>query len=236
MWHAANRRFPDAEIDGIHPRDRLDPMIGVQPRGKASDEVKYLFSSDFNRLPERVLRIIRRFIIANNYARVNDRSHRSLSLWNSLLVRLDVHDQDLTTSQKKKLGTIHGKIKRSLAAQAYNWKAKKLCRYSSKDKSRLVFLKEMKQIPHRTWEGQMCDEFSANTPNELDGSTEADSGTEAGSEDELNREKKVTSRKMILRSTAAEGQKNLEKTGTERFQNLFGFVIQISLTNSFSPT
>ena len=49
----------------------------------------------------------------------------------------------------------------------------------------MIFPKEVKQLPHRTWESQICDEFSSNTSDGLDEFTEADFDTEAGSEDEL---------------------------------------------------
>jgi len=89
-------------IPGLDQHDMLDRTIGIKPRDKRSNELQTILSPEWQNkigkqdaLPDRMQRITQQFMVANHFVVQRayiERSKRK-PLWNSLLLRLDLHGQ-----------------------------------------------------------------------------------------------------------------------------------------------
>ncbi|KAK3174190.1 hypothetical protein OEA41_001434 [Lepraria neglecta] len=110
--------FPDVipAVDGL---DKLDRAIGIRPRAKRSTEVQFVLSAQFHNngkqlaFPAAMMVITHQFMVANRFL-----------LWQSLLVRLDLHEtSELSRKQKTYLGKVTTRLDRYLITRAIEWKA-----------------------------------------------------------------------------------------------------------------
>ena len=127
-------------IPDVLPIDKLDPRIGIRPRGKTSAEVQFVLLSEFSgpskpSFPPAMLIIIHQFMVANQF--VSSRRHlggtEKKSLWKSLLVRLDLHETyDLSRQQKQNLSRAAARLNVYVDIQSREWLAAGIYRRPSR--------------------------------------------------------------------------------------------------------
>ena len=118
--------MPDIQQD-----DKLDQWISIRPRGKTSAEVQFVLHPEFSDtsirpFPHAMLVIVHQFMVANKF--VSPRQHLGKTgkknLWKSLLVRLDLHENDdLSKQQKQRLNRAAARLNVYVDDQSKAWLA-----------------------------------------------------------------------------------------------------------------
>jgi hypothetical protein len=123
--------FPDV-IPGLDGLDKLDPCIGIRPRGKRSTEVHFVLSAHFRsndnqrEFPAAMTAIIHQFMVANKFVASRKFLGNSVKkrLWQSLLVRLDLHEtSELSRKQRDDTRSVAVDLNQYIHTQATRWKA-----------------------------------------------------------------------------------------------------------------
>ena len=146
----------------IQQHDKLDQWISIRPRGKTSAEVQFVLHPEFSDasirpFPHAMLVIVHQFMVANKF--VSPRQHlgktEKKNLWESLLVRLDLHESDdLSRQQNKRLKRAAERLNYYVDDQSKEWLAAG------------VYLRSSKKLPpafhtctqpwlRRDWDGVM---------------------------------------------------------------------------------
>ncbi|KAL2037487.1 hypothetical protein N7G274_009768 [Stereocaulon virgatum] len=124
-------QFPDV-IPGLDGLDKLDPFIGIRPRGKRNAEVQFVLSAKFRSndkqpvFPAAMTIIIHQFMVANKFVASRKFLGNSIKkrLWQSLLVRLDLHEtSELSLKQRNCTRSVAVDLNQYINTQANRWKA-----------------------------------------------------------------------------------------------------------------
>ena len=147
-------------ITGLSKTDLLDERVGLQPRYKKCQDFYFYgpHRDGTNPLSETMKKIIRQFMVANNY--VNNGKHlpnRSY-LYDSLLVRLDVHKcmiyKSLQQETQELIDYFAFYATVFIAEESKDWKAKGMMKWSPSF-SLFIFLPHMQQWTDFDWNGDM---------------------------------------------------------------------------------
>lgn len=148
-------------IKGLSKVDLLDEHVGLRPRQKQCRDF-YLSGGPMrdgtNPLSKTMEKIIRQFMVANNY--VNNGKHlpsRS-DLYKSLLVRLDLHKcmiyKTLQLEEQKCIGYLAFYTKIFITEESKDWKAKGMMKWTPSF-GLFTFLPHMQQWTDLNWNGDM---------------------------------------------------------------------------------